>query len=217
MSKCIDLTGQKFGRLTVVERVENSNAGKARWRCKCDCGNEKTTLSESLRKGKTSSCGCRYFESNKGINKTHGQTKTRLHIIWSGMKQRCNNPNAHGFERYGKKGITVCDEWNDSFEAFRDWALSNGYADNLTIDRIDTHGNYCPDNCRWATYKTQENNRANNRKVTYKGREYTLSKLAEKLNISSATLVWRLNHGWNENELSIAPALNNKTVRRFSK
>ena len=216
MSKCIDLTGRKFGKLTVIERAENSRNGKSRWLCKCECGNEKTTSGETLRSGKTSSCGCRYFESNKGRNKTHGQTKTRLHRIWCGMKRRCNSPTAHGFEWYGGRGITVCEEWKNSFEAFRDWALSNGYADNLTLDRIDTNGNYYPDNCRWATYKAQENNRANNRKVIYKGKEYTLSKLAEKLNISSATLAWRLNHGWNENELSITPAFNNK-VRRFSK
>lgn len=216
MSKLIDLTGRKFGKLTVVERVENSRNGKARWRCKCDCGNEKVAGSESLRNGSTSSCGCKYFESNKGRNKTHGQTGTRLHKIWSSMKQRCNNPNARCFELYGGRGITVCDEWQNSFEAFRDWAIANDYADNLTIDRIDTNGNYCPDNCRWATYKMQENNRTNNHKVTYRGKEYTLSKLAEELHISSATLAWRLNHGWNENELNITPAFNNR-IRRISK
>lgn len=217
MSRCIDLIGQKFGKLTVIERAKNSNNGKARWLCKCECGNEKTILSESLRKGKTSSCGCKYINSNKERNKTHGQTNTRLHKIWSGMKQRCNYPNARCFELYGGRGITVCDEWQHSFESFRDWALLNGYADNLTLDRIDTNGNYCPENCRWATYKTQENNRVNNHRVIYKGKEYTLSKLSEKLNISSSTLAWRINHKWDEKELSIAPAYNNKKTRRLVK
>ena len=216
MSKCIDLTGRKFGKLTVVERAKNSKGGKSRWLCSCDCGKEKIVLGDSLRNGITSSCGCKYFESNKGRNKTHGQTKTRLHRIWSSMKQRCNYPNARCFELYGGRGITVCDEWSNSFEAFRDWALANGYAEGLTIDRINVNGNYEPSNCRWATFKEQENNRTNNRKVTYKGKEYTLSKLAEELHISSATLAWRLNHGWNEDHLAITPAFNNK-VRRFLK
>ena len=216
MSKFIDLTGQKFGKLTVIERAESSSTGKTRWLCECECGNRKIVLRDSLRRGKTISCGCNYFVSNKERNKTHGLTGTRLHRIWSSMKQRCNNPTAHSFELYGGRGITVCEEWQNSFDAFYEWSMANGYADNLTIDRIEGNGNYCPENCRWDTMQTQQNNRANNRKVIYKGKEYTLSKLAEELNISSATLAWRLNHGWNENELSIAPAFNNKE-RRFLK
>lgn len=216
MSKCIDLIGQNFGKLTVIERADNSNTGKAQWLCKCECGNQKVILGRSLRKGATKSCGCIYFESNKGRNKTHGQTNTRLHRIWGSMRQRCNNPNAQGFEIYGGRGIKVCDEWNNSFEAFRDWALSNGYSDKLTIDRIDANGNYCPENCRWDTMKTQQNNRRNNRKIIYEGKEYTLSKLAEKLNLSSPTLHWRIHHNWDEKELSIAPSYDNK-ARRVSK
>ncbi len=125
----------------------------------------------------------------------HGGTGTRLHNIWLSMRERCHRENHSYYGDYGGRGITICDEWDD-FTKFRDWAIANGYADNLTIDRIDSNGNYEPLNCRWATMKEQQNNRRSNRIVYYKGLKYTLTELSEKAGINKTTLKERLNNGW---------------------
>ena len=155
-----DLTGQKFGRLTVVERAENTPQGKARWLCKCECGGTTVATKSDLDLGKVKSCGCLRKETTAELGRiaSHNGTGTRLYRIWSSMKQRCKYEHHKCFFRYGGRGITVCNTWEENFAAFRDWALENGYADNLTLDRIDVNGNYEPSNCRWVTMKTQQNN-----------------------------------------------------------
>lgn len=157
--KAIDLTGQRFGRLTIIERAGGLSGKSAKWLCRCDCGNEKVTTRQKLIRGDVQSCGCLQREYMQNGNVIHGGYKTRLYSIWHHMKYRCNNPNAPKYPLYGGRGITVCDEWINSFPAFRDWALDNGYDDNLTLDRIDNNKGYNPNNCRWATSSDQNRNR----------------------------------------------------------
>lgn len=160
-----DLKGQKFGRLTVLEFAERRN-GHTYWLCRCSCGKEITVAGISLTKKKhsTVSCGCYNREKTIQLNKERAMHhcdgfNSRLYRIWSGMKTRCNNKSHKDYKRYGARGISVCDKWTNNFNAFKEWALSNGYKENLTLDRLNNDGNYEPSNCRWATYKEQANNR----------------------------------------------------------
>lgn len=154
MPPLIDITGKKFGRLTVIERAD-----KGRWHCKCDCGNETFTSGYQLRKGIAKSCGCYQKEISGEKHRTHGYTKTRLYRIYYKMKERCYRPTNDNYKYYGGLGITICDEWLHSFETFKNWALSHGYNDNLTIDRINNELGYMPSNCRWITIQEQQRNR----------------------------------------------------------
>lgn len=159
MGRLIDLTGQRFGRLVVIERAGSSTSGFALWRCRCDCGKEIVVRGPLLRNGTTKSCGCFRSEVSRDSNTTHGQYGTRLYRIWYAMKTRTTNPHSENYKNYGGRGITVCPEWLNDFAAFQMWALSHGYQDDLSIDRIDNDKGYSPDNCRWATAKEQRHNR----------------------------------------------------------
>ena len=168
MSALKDLTGQKFGRLTVIKRKGSSKYNRAIWECKCDCGNIVNVISGSLISNYTKSCGCLKKELlvqrniETPFNLKHGMIKTRLYNILDTMKQRCYNSNSKDYKNYGGRGITICNEWLDKengFINFCNWAMSNGYQDCLSIDRKDNDGNYKSDNCRWATAKEQANNR----------------------------------------------------------
>lgn len=165
MPKVIDLTGQRFGRLVVIKRIENTGKnGQKRYLCKCECGNETTALADNLKRGHVTSCGCYARERATECKTKHGMNRTRLHRIWLCMKNRCSNPRNAGYKYWGARGITVCDEWKNSFQAFYDWAMKNGYEDHLSIDRIDVNGNYEPSNCRWATPHEQRVNQRRNKK-----------------------------------------------------
>lgn len=183
--KLSDLTGKKFGRLTVVKRVENKGH-ETMWLCRCDCGNQKNITAGNLKSHKTKSCGCIRKEIPNGTR--HSYSNTRIYNLWGCMIQRCHNPKNPKYVKYGARGIIVCDEWKNDFENFRRWSFANGYNDNLTIDRIDVNGNYEPSNCRWTTIKEQANNTRRNHYITYKGETKTLKQWSEDLGINYSTL-----------------------------
>lgn len=191
--------GQRFGRLTVIREAEHQY-GHRYILCKCDCGNEKSINLNSLVHGTSNSCGCYRREYIAQKNYKHGGTrrtapKERLHSIWTGMKRRCHSPKDIGYRNYGQRGIIVCDEWRYDYSAFREWALANGYSDELTIDRIDVNGNYEPSNCRWATIKEQSNNTRVNHRVTYNGETHTLAEWQDITGIDDDKLGRRLSKG----------------------
>lgn len=142
----------------------------------------------------------------------HGMSHSRLYHIWNTMKQRCSNPKAISFPRYGNRGISVCEDWDKSFESFRDWAMANGYSDHLTIDRIDNDGNYEPSNCRWVTNKEQQNHTSYTRLFSYDGETLSIMQWAEKTGIHPNMLYKRINRGWN-----IEKAIKTKSLRKWGK
>lgn len=169
MSTVKDLSGQRFGRLTVIERAGSDKYKHVIWKCRCDCGEVRAVCSGNLLRGLTKSCGCLKVQNLIKRNTVHGKRNNRLYLVWIDMKKRCYNPITHNYHRYGGRGITVCDEWLHDFQAFYEWAMANGYDENApymkcTIDRIDNDKGYSPDNCRWADAKTQNNNKSNSRK-----------------------------------------------------
>lgn len=164
MSALKDLTGQRFGRLIAIKRVGSDKQKRATWRCRCDCGRETVVASSYLINGDTNSCGCLKLELLFKRSTKHSKARTRLYRVWANMIQRCYDPKHTHYHRYGGRGITVCDEWRDDFQAFYDWAMANGYDENApkgkcTIDRIDNDKGYSPDNCRWVDMKIQRHNR----------------------------------------------------------
>jgi hypothetical protein len=159
------LIGQRFGRLTVTAEAEKSKSRARRWTCICDCGGETTTDTHKLTSGYTRSCGCLTREKARARHLVHGGKGTRLYNIWKNARQRCRNPRTPDYKIYGARGIKFTPEW-DNFETFRSWALANGYSDELTLDRINPDGDYCPNNCRWATWKEQRHNQRRCKGVT---------------------------------------------------
>lgn len=206
MNKKYDLTGKKFEKLTVLKRVENSKCGQTRWLCKCECGNETIVWGNHLRSGHTRSCGCINKEvcANLPHKAKHGLHGTRLYRIWNGIKNRTRESTNWNplYKNYSGRGIDLCEDWNE-FISFYNWAIKNGYDDNLTIDRIDVNGNYEPKNCRWVTMKEQQNNKRDNVRIEYMGECHTLSEWEEKLGMNRGLLRNRLYRGW-----SIERALN---------
>ena len=179
-----EAVGKKFGKLTILRRVENDKHRNRQYLCVCDCEDktEKVVRYRDLKYGRTVSCGCIKF--------THNMSNTRIYSIHSGMKYRCCNEKASDYERYGGRGITVCDEWlgKDGFSNFYNWAIDNGYNDELTIDRVDVNGNYEPSNCRWSTRYEQSLNKSTNVFLTIDGVTKTISEWAKEYNLDNETI-----------------------------
>lgn len=202
-----DIVGNKYGRLTVIKfdhskPVVLKNGIKNGFRyfylCQCECGAYTITSRNALFCGESKSCGCyRKEQAYKANYKLNKYTNTRLYGIWIKAKQRCNNPNNHAFKNYGGRGITMCKEWFNNSKTFIDWAMTNGYQENLTLDRIDVNGNYEPNNCRWVDMKTQCNNKRNNHNLTFNGETHTIKEWAAIIGIKRETLRNRINYfGW---------------------
>lgn len=200
--KALELTGQKFGRLTVEsQNPVRTLDGKIRWNCVCDCGNRSTVVGSSLIKGLTSSCGCYHKERVSEVGKSnivHGMTSAPEFEAWCSMIQRCTNQSHKAYSYYGGRGITVCERWLNSFEAFYE-DMGPRPSPEHSIDREENNKGYYKDNCRWATLIEQNNNRRNNVFYDYKGQQHTLLQLAEmpeaiQNGINDKTIYARINH-----------------------
>lgn len=209
MSKLIDLTGKRFGRLQVLMRSGSKN-GSAMWLCRCDCGKTKVICGVELRSGETKSCGCLHREiASQTMTKHNGSHKERLYRVWAAMLSRTRNPNATNYKYYGGRGIKVCEEWND-YEVFRDWALQNGYNPSAqygecTLDRINVDGNYCPTNCRWVNMSSQNNNQRSNKTIVYNNESHNLKQWSDILGINYSTFKKYIKSGRTIEDIINAP------------
>lgn len=207
MNSLIDLTGQRFGRLTVLEMAEKKPYSKAAcWSCVCDCGKKKTVLGTNLRNGTIRSCGCLSRDVVVETHTKHGKSNTRLYRIWRGMIDRCEKTNSISYENYGGRGITICKEWRDDVGIFSKWAMENGYEEGLSLDRIDNDEGYFPKNCRWSSSKEQANNRRTNYNIVLNGEKKTLSEWCEELQLNYKTVKSRIHRSWTiEEALELVP------------
>ena len=199
-----NLVGNKYGKLLVVESCgQKANDRHYFSKVRCECGKEYLVPDTELIYGRRR--GCTSCGNGSWI---HGKTNTKLFNVWASMKQRCLDKNHKNYKDYGGRGIKICDEWLNDFKTFYEWAMSNGYKEELSIDRIDNNGNYEPSNCRWADLITQANNKRNSRIITYKGKTDTLPNWARKYNIHPTTLAFRLKNGWSvERALNLRPKI----------
>lgn len=207
MAKYNDLTGKRYGRLLVVELAEKpqNKATKGKyWRCICDCGNEKVVSASLLRKNRAKSCGCLNSERIENL-KSHGKSRdanhkhTVLYGRWANIKDRCTNPNCKDYKNYGGRGITICDDWKTDFVPFYNWAITNGFSENLQIDRKDNSKGYSPQNCHWVSVKENSNNRRNSITVSIMGCEKSMIELSEETKIPYQTLYKHFKAGDVEN------------------
>lgn len=194
-----DLTGEKFGKLTVIgfdsyKNIGNSTSRSAHWKCQCECGNMVMLDTSSLKYNGRKTCGC----SQKSTNGLYG---SRLYKIWTGMKQRCFNPNDTQYQNYGGRGIIICDEWRNDFTSFFNWATNNGYKEGLTIDRENVNGNYEPTNCRWATQKEQMRNTRFNRNLTIDGETKIVAEWIDTSTIKPKTFRERVRSNVSEDRI----------------
>jgi hypothetical protein len=194
----VNIKGMRYGRLLVKE-YWGIKSKEAHWMCVCDCGNVAVVRGTKLRRGHTRSCGCFKKEAISRVNFSHGGVGTRLYSIWESMRGRCHP--VHGDKNYGLRGIRVCKEWRD-FALFREWALLNGYADNLSIERVNVNGNYCPKNCTWIPLSMQ----ASNTRMSVKYKGVTASEASRRLGAKFPNLVYcRMRRGWSKEKAFTTP------------
>lgn len=209
-----DLTGQRFGRLVVIERapdhIQPSGYRETMWRCQCDCGDNNVIVrTKCLLQGVTKSCGCYMRDKLSERAGKHYKNGTRLYAIWDSMRQRCNNPHNKQYHNYGERGIKICSEWDD-YQNFYDWAISTGYDESAlrgkyTLDRIDVNKNYCPENCRWADTKVQSVNKRNTVRLTYNNETHPLTEWSDIVGIAYQTLWRRYSKGWSTEKILTKP------------
>lgn len=185
----------KINGITILARAPNKK-GRTMYYCLCHCGNLFKTSQSHLYDGHTTSCGCIHKINASILFTTHGKTGTRLRGIWNNMKTRCYNKHYYQYKDWGGRGVEICNEWLNDFQTFYEWAINNGYKENLSIDRIDVNGNYEPNNCRWVDTKTQANNKRNNVKITYNGMTKTISEWADYLGVNRNAFSSRVKRKW---------------------
>lgn len=193
MGKPIDMTGQRYGRLSVIEMAGHNKHRQRLWRCVCDCGNTVEVLGFLLRQEQTQSCGCLQKEAIASVNKKHGMSGTQIFHVHRSMMDRCYMQTSHAYKNYGGRGITVCERWHD-FENF--YADMGDKPKGMTLERMDNDGPYSPDNVRWASYKDQANNRRSNVVLEFEGKKQTMQQWCDDLGLKIGTVWARLNRGW---------------------
>lgn len=205
-----EITGQKFGRLTVLEMLDERINNYVACKCRCDCGNIIIVQSGHLRSGHTQSCGCYKSDRIKETHCTKASQFPRLYGIWGKMKERCTNKNCKGYKDYGSRGIKVCNDWFNDFENFCLWALDNGYKDTLTIERINVNGNYEPQNCTWIPSEEQSKNRRINIYIDdYDGSKLILEDFSQKYHLNRSTIKYRYSNG-DRGQRLVRPTKSNK-------
>lgn len=213
-----DLSGQRFGRWTVLSRAQDYRRGIPQWLCRCDCGETGVVRAGILKAGTSRSCGCFNRDDKRRIclarNTTHGMSKSPTHRAWVSMIARCHSPGASGFHKYGARGVTVCDRWRGSFEAFL--ADMGKCPPGMTLDRIDNAIGYAPGNCRWATQREQQNNRTNNRRITLGDTTLTLAQWSERVGVGRHTIDRRLSRGW-PIEKALSPVVHGRSGRPIAR
>ena len=202
-----NLVGKKFGKLLVLRELDERRNKGVLWECVCDCGGKAKRTTGELNAGRRLTCGCMPTGSNGAWR--NGK-REKLYVVWCDIIQRCFDKNFRGYHRYGGRGITICNEWRHDYPAFRSWALSHGYKEGLTIDRINNDGNYEPNNCRWVTMKEQCRNKTGLVWITYNGKTMIMNDWAELLGLKKSTLGERIRRGW-----TIEKALTTPLLKRF--
>lgn len=203
MAKIIDLTGKTFGRWT-VSKLSHQVGKVLYWSCVCECGTERAVFGADLKRGGSKSCGCLMRELRSVRSTKHGMAHHPAYTSWQGADQRCNNPKSDGYYLYGGRGIKLCDRWKSDFAAF--WEdMGPTWVKGASLDRIDPDGDYCPENCRWATPKGQANNRRDNRIIETLDGPMTVTQAAEMVGLNPKTVHSRIRYGWNDHELLAPP------------